>query len=134
MHNATRRILGVLLKEVDGFEDTSRSVVIAATNRRQDLDAALTSRFDTVIQFDLTDAECRRKILGKYAKHLETDQIARLGAEAEGFSGRDLKDACLQAERQWASKIVRKEVKEWSLPPFEAYLKSVDQRKGHAPS
>ena len=134
MHDATRRILGVLLKEVDGFEDTSRSVVIAATNRRQDLDAALTSRFDTVIQFDLPDAECRRKILGKYAKHLETDQIARLGAEAEGFSGRDLKDACLQAERQWASKIVRKEVKEWSLPPFEAYLKSVDQRKGHAPS
>jgi hypothetical protein len=70
MHEASRRLLGVLLREVDGFDNSNvdasssgsssngqlqqqqqqrgaanrRSVLIGATNRRQDLDAALLSR------------------------------------------------------------------------------------------
>lgn len=59
MHEASRRLLGVLLREIDGFnhrdsgssssdgsggDSSKRSVVIGATNRRQDLDAALLSR------------------------------------------------------------------------------------------
>lgn len=45
MHEATRRLLGVLLRHLDGFESNKRSVVIAATNRKQDLDPALLSRY-----------------------------------------------------------------------------------------
>lgn len=60
MHEASRRLLGVLLREIDGFnhrdsggsssdgsggDSSRRSVVIGATNRRQDLDAALLSRW-----------------------------------------------------------------------------------------
>ncbi|PKA50607.1 26S protease regulatory subunit 6B like [Apostasia shenzhenica] len=41
MHEATRRILSVLLRQIDGFEQEKRVVVIAATNRKQDLDPAL---------------------------------------------------------------------------------------------
>ncbi|CAN6479156.1 unnamed protein product [Victoria cruziana] len=41
MHEATRRILSVLLRQIDGFEQDKRVVVIAATNRKQDLDPAL---------------------------------------------------------------------------------------------
>lgn len=59
MHEASRRLLGVLLREIDGFnhrdtagsssdggggDSSKRSVVIGATNRQQDLDAALLSR------------------------------------------------------------------------------------------
>lgn len=44
MHEATRRLLGVLLRHLDGFETNKRSVVIAATNRKEDLDPALLSR------------------------------------------------------------------------------------------
>lgn len=44
MHEATRRLLGVLLRHLDGFETDKRSVVIAATNRKEDLDPALLSR------------------------------------------------------------------------------------------
>ena len=46
MHEATRRLLGVLLRHLDGFETNKRSVVIAATNRKEDLDPALLSRYD----------------------------------------------------------------------------------------
>ncbi len=58
MHEATRKLLGVLLREMDGFE-AKRSIVIGATNRRADLDAALLSRFDTSVSFPLPDEQCR---------------------------------------------------------------------------
>ncbi len=49
MHEATRRLLGVLLRHLDGFETNKRSVVIAATNRKEDLDPALLSRSPFVL-------------------------------------------------------------------------------------
>jgi SpoVK/Ycf46/Vps4 family AAA+-type ATPase len=58
MHEATRRILGVLLRQLDGFEG-KRSIVIGATNRKQDLDAALRSRFSSSIYFQLPGLTCR---------------------------------------------------------------------------
>lgn len=50
MHEATRRLLGVLLRHLDGFETDKRSVVIAATNRKEDLDSALLSRYALVVR------------------------------------------------------------------------------------
>ena len=66
MNEATRRLLGVLLRFIDGFQATD-SIVIAATNRKHDLDAALLSRCDTIISFNLPDASCRAGILKHYA-------------------------------------------------------------------
>ena len=60
MHEATRRLLGVLLRQLDGYGPRSRSIVIGATNRRQDLDPALLSRFDAAISFGWPDEACRR--------------------------------------------------------------------------
>jgi SpoVK/Ycf46/Vps4 family AAA+-type ATPase len=37
MHEATRKLLGVLLREMDGFDAGKKSIVIGATNRRADL-------------------------------------------------------------------------------------------------
>lgn len=45
MHEATRRLLGVLLRQLDGFDANKRSVVVGATNRMEDLDPALLSRW-----------------------------------------------------------------------------------------
>ena len=53
MHEATRRLLGVLLRHLDGFETNKRSVVIAATNRKEDLDPALLSRSPLVLPAQL---------------------------------------------------------------------------------
>ena len=69
MYEATRRLLGVLLRFIDGFEATT-SIVLAATNRKQDLDTALLSRFDSIITFGLPDASTRASILQHYAAHL----------------------------------------------------------------
>ncbi|XLT92443.1 hypothetical protein HN873_014118, partial [Arachis hypogaea] len=66
---------------IDGFEQDKKVVVIAATNRKEDLDPALISRFDTMIPFGLLDHSSRQQIASKYAKHLikpELDELARV--------------------------------------------------------
>ncbi|XP_052181808.1 cell division control protein 48-like [Diospyros lotus] len=48
MHKATRRILSVLLWQIDGFEQENKVIVIAASNRKEDLDPDLISAGDRV--------------------------------------------------------------------------------------
>lgn len=65
MHEATRRILSVILQNIEGFKLGNKSVLVCATNRKQDLDAALLSRFDTCIKFDLPSTSARTKIFAR---------------------------------------------------------------------
>ncbi|KAK1297513.1 hypothetical protein QJS10_CPB15g01710 [Acorus calamus] len=133
MHEATRRILSVLLRQIDGFEQDKRVVVIAATNRKQDLDPALISRFDSMITFGLPDAQNREKIAAQYAKHLKESELAQFSSVTEEMSGRDIRDVCQQAERRWASMLIRGQAPadgEGShLPPIQEYIKSAEQRR-----
>lgn len=133
MHEATRRILSVILRQIDGFEQDKKVVVIAATNRKQDLDPALISRFDSMITFSLPDQQNRQQIAAQYAKHLKEPELVELAAVTDGMSGRDIRDVCQQAERRWASKIIRgqvpKDAEEVCLPPLQIYLESAVERK-----
>lgn len=106
MHEGTRRILSVLLRQMQGLVDTSNVVVIGATNRKDDLDPALQSRFNLFVHFPLPEADERAAILGYYAKHLDAEERGRLAALTAGRSGRELEDACGVAERMWASEII----------------------------
>ncbi|KAI3456506.1 hypothetical protein Pfo_013169 [Paulownia fortunei] len=132
-HEATRRVLSVLLRQIDGFEQEKKVVVIAATNRKQDLDPALLSRFDSMITFGLPDQQTREAIVAQYAKHLTKSEMAELAAATEEMSGRDIRDVCQQAERQWASKIIRgqaqKNEEQSSLPPLREYTESSLKRR-----
>jgi AAA+ superfamily predicted ATPase len=58
----------------------------------QDLDAALISRFDTCIRFDLPTGDTRMKIFARYAKHLPEKDLALLAEHTGGFSCRDIKE------------------------------------------
>ncbi|KDP20696.1 hypothetical protein JCGZ_21167 [Jatropha curcas] len=133
MHEATRRILSVLLRQIDGFEQDKKVVVIAATNRKQDLDPALISRFDSMITFGLPDEQNRQQIIAQYAKHLTKSDMEELSKVTEDMSGRDIKDVCQQAERSWASKIIRgqadKDGEQGFLPPLGEYIESAMNRR-----
>eukprot|EP00850_Spirogloea_muscicola_P016334 SM000131S26764 [mRNA] locus=s131:394868:403223:- [translate_table: standard] len=151
MHEATRRILSVLLRQMDGFERDSGVVVIAATNRMQDLDPALIScdvlasanprrfcsRFDASIHFDLPDERTRAEITAQYAKQLSREELGEVAAACAGMSGRDIRDVCEQAERHWASKLIRKGVSAQGgpldLPPLAEYLTCAQQRQHNLP-
>ncbi|MGB5239511.1 MAG: ATP-dependent zinc metalloprotease FtsH [Prochlorococcaceae cyanobacterium] len=105
--------LNQLLTEMDGFEQNSGVILIAATNRPDVLDAALTrpGRFDRQIQVDLPDRLGREAILAVHARSRPLDPSVSLStwaARTPGFSGADLANllnegAILTARRQRSS-------------------------------
>jgi ATP-dependent metalloprotease FtsH len=107
-HGEHAHTLNQLLVELDGFSGRHWVIVMAATNRPDMLDPALTrpGRFDRTISLELPDLAARRSILAVHArgKHLgpsaDLDALARL---TRGLSGADLagllNDAALLAAR-----------------------------------
>lgn len=80
---------------MDGFDQSSNIIVIAATNFPQTLDHALTrpGRFDKHVAVPLPDVRGREQILGLYTSRTILDATANLKALAQGtpgFSGADL--------------------------------------------
>ena len=100
--------LNQLLTEMDGFEGNSGVIILAATNRPESLDPALTrpGRFDRRVPVELPDLQGRERILKVHAKKVKLAddvdfrQIARM---ASGASGAELaniiNEAALRAVR-----------------------------------
>ena len=104
-HGAERRILATLLAELDGLADKgqrTRVIIMAATNRPQDISAAVLERFDEHILVPLPDFEARQAILRIHvepAGYVLADGVtyAGLARRAERFSGRTLRHVCKKA-------------------------------------
>jgi transitional endoplasmic reticulum ATPase len=94
-HEASKRLVAQLLVLMDGFTQKENIVVIAATNRPEDIDVALRrpGRFDWTIEFRPPDEQDRLEILAATAARLRADgglphdAVAR---QTEGWSGADL--------------------------------------------
>jgi cell division protease FtsH len=105
--------LNQLLTEMDGFQDNSGVILLAATNRPDVLDTALMrpGRFDRRIVVDLPDRRGREQILAVHARSRPLDPEVSLAAWASrtpGFSGADLSNllneaAILTARREKSS-------------------------------
>jgi SpoVK/Ycf46/Vps4 family AAA+-type ATPase len=124
MHEATRRILSVLLRKMQGFMSIENVMTLGATNRINDLDRALLSRFNRTINFPLPAFEERKAIFKHYAKHMDEESLATLAQQTERKSGRDIEDICGDSERMWASKLISENA-EASPPSLEAYLEAL---------
>lgn len=127
MIEATRRVLSVLLRKIDGFEAHPGLMTIGATNRSQDLDRALISRFDQTIHFPLPDGAERAAIFARYARHLANEDLIRLGSASGGLSGRTIQDVCEYAERRWARLLIA-DKKEISPPPASLYMEIIQSK------
>ncbi|WP_244934567.1 AAA family ATPase [Leptospira vanthielii] len=123
LFEATRNLLSVLLRKLDGFAERSGTITIGATNRKHDLDSALLSRFDRKIYFPLPNKEERAKILEGYAKQLSGNDRQKLAEILEGASGRNLKDYCDYVERRWITKNWEK-AEMLQAPGIAFYLES----------
>lgn len=134
VHEVTRRVLSVLLTRLEGFKGKSKSIMICTTNRKQDLDPALLSRFDLTITYTLPSFPTRQEIFKRYAKQFKGEEAYRALAEAsEGLSCRDIKEACQQAERICASRFIQQQKKNKSsaiaAPELKDYLACLEQRQ-----
>jgi cell division protease FtsH len=120
-HDEREQTLNQLLSELDGFEENEGVVVMAATNRPDILDSALTrpGRFDRQITVDLPTQKARHEILKIHARNkpigdgVNLEEIAR---STPGFSGADLEnllnEAALLAGRYDHDAIQRDDVEE----------------------
>lgn len=123
--------INALLSELDGFSPRESIIVIAATNRIEDLDPALIrpGRFDKHIAVNLPDYEDRLEILKIYAKDKKLSEDVNLEELAKltiGFSGAGLEalmnEAAIIAVNKEADKIRKEDID-------DAYFKMVV--KGH---
>ena len=94
--------LNQLLAEMDGFANNDGILIIAATNRKDILDAALLrpGRFDRIVKVSLPDKNSRRDILAVHAKNKQFSENVNLDFVAElttGFSGAQLKNLLNEA-------------------------------------
>ncbi|HDT11811.1 MAG TPA: AAA family ATPase, partial [bacterium] len=101
INEGTRRVIGQMLTEIDGFsaEKTGKVIIIAATNRPWDLDDALLSRFHKKIYIPLPDQKSREIVFEISLKGAELDSITEesLSRMSEGFSGREISVICREA-------------------------------------
>ena len=118
--------LNQLLTEMDGFEGNSGVIILAATNRPEFLDPALTrpGRFDRQVPVELPDLKGREAILKIHAKKIKTtgdidySVIARM---ASGASGAELANIVNEA----ALRAVRDNRKAATQEDFEASIETV---------
>jgi len=120
-HDEREQTLNQLLTEMDGFESNNGVIILAATNRPESLDPALTrpGRFDRRVPVDLPDLKGREEILKVHAKKIKAEpdidylQVARM---ASGASGAELanivNEAALRAIRDGRKTVSQADLEE----------------------
>ena len=113
-HDEREQTLNQLLVEMDGFDENTNIIVIAATNRPDILDNALLrpGRFDRQIYINAPDVRGREQILKVHAKNKQLEaevDLKTLAKRTPGFTGADLQnllnEAALLAARNNKDKI-----------------------------
>jgi transitional endoplasmic reticulum ATPase len=111
-HEVTERVVSQLLTELDNIADNPNMMVLAATNRRDEIDPALLrpGRLDTHIEVPAPDAEARRKIFEVHCEGKPLADDVDLGAMAEdleNYTGADIeaivREASMRAIRETAT-------------------------------
>ena len=113
-HDEREQTLNQILSEMDGFAPHEAVVVVAATNRPDVLDPALTrpGRFDRQVVLDLPQKEAREKILKIHTKNVplaDDVNLENIAARTVGFSGAFLKNLVNEAAL-WAGRNNKKKV------------------------
>jgi cell division protease FtsH len=132
-HDEREQTLNQILVEMDGFSPNDNVIIIAATNRPELLDPALTrpGRFDRRVLLDLPDIQGRKAIIkihmkGKpFAKELNVESLAK---RTVGFSGADLENMLNEAAIL-AAREERKEILNIDLEEAATKVKLGPQRK-----
>ena len=113
--------LNQLLTEMDGFETNNGVIILAATNRPESLDPALTrpGRFDRRVPVELPDLKGREEILKVHAKKVKLDESVdfnRIARMASGASGAELanivNEAALRAVRENRNIVTQADLEE----------------------
>ena len=124
--------LNQLLTEMDGFESNNGVVILAATNRPESLDPALTrpGRFDRRVPVELPDLKGREEILKVHAKKVKMEKdvdLSVIARMASGASGAELaniiNEGALRAVREGRNTVTQTDLEESIEVVFAGYQK-----------
>uniref|UniRef100_A0A3B0MRN5 Aaa family ATPase, putative n=1 Tax=Theileria annulata TaxID=5874 RepID=A0A3B0MRN5_THEAN len=111
--SVSKRVLSTLLNELDGVSALKHVLVVAATNRPQDLNRSLLrpGRFDRLIYVPLPDFEARKAIFQLNLRKVKLDFDLEEAAESlakltEGYSGAEVVNICKQASLYLLNDII----------------------------
>ena len=113
--------LNQLLTEMDGFDDNSGVIILAATHRPESLDPALTrpGRFDRRVPVELPDLKGREEILKvharkiKLAENVDFSTVARMASGASGAElANSVNEAALRAVRDGRKLVTQADLEE----------------------
>jgi len=101
MHEATQRVIGTILQNIDGMGSNDNIMIVASTNRMECIDTAMLrpGRLDRLVEVGLPEAEGRKQILDIHMKKangvagrelFENIDIAIISKQTDGFSGADI--------------------------------------------
>ncbi|MEK6925184.1 MAG: CDC48 family AAA ATPase [Nanoarchaeota archaeon] len=115
-----KRIVAQLLTSMDGLKSRGQVVVMAATNRPEDIDSALRrpGRFDRELQINSPDERGRKEILKIHTRGMPLDKdinLDELANKTIGFTGADIEILCKEAALK-------------SIKPYFAQLKNLQDK------
>lgn len=100
--HVTERVIGQFLTEMDGIEELKGVLVLAATNRMDQIDPALlrAGRFDYLIEIPIPDEETRLKIFQVHTRDKPLKNgidLKKFAGETDGMAGADIELICKKA-------------------------------------
>ena len=134
-HDEREQTLNQILVEMDGFDNNTNVIVIAATNRPDVLDPALLrpGRFDRRVMIDLPDIKDRIAILEVHAQNkplAKTVNLREIAQRTPGFTGADLENLINEAAILVARKNKKSIFQDELVESIEKVLLG-PERKGH---
>jgi cell division protease FtsH len=118
-HDEREQTLNQILTEMDGFEQETNLIVLAATNRPDVLDPALLrpGRFDRRVVVDRPDLKARKEILDVHSRNkplAKNADLLKIAQQTPGFSGADLEnllnEAAILAARSNKKTVAMKDI------------------------
>ncbi len=112
--HVTERVIGQFLTEMDGIEELKGVLVLAATNRMDQIDPALlrAGRFDYLIEIPIPDEEARLKIFQVHTKDKSLENgidLKKFASETDGMTGADIELICKKAALATVRKAINKQ-------------------------
>lgn len=134
-HDEREQTLNQILVEMDGFEQGTNVIVMAATNRPDVLDPALLrpGRFDRRITLDLPDLKARQEILEVHTKNKPLENgvdLREIARKTPGVSGADLSNIANEAAI-FAARAGRKKITQSDFHEAVEKIALGPERKSH---
>lgn len=122
-HEATARMVSILLSEMDGLVESSGVLLAGSANNLESIDRAVLDRFDLKIEFNHPDREQIQSALAYYARQLSADDAAEIVQRLDGWNFRKI--------ARFAEEVLRRYVGSLDLTQLEAHDPPLPEKKDY---